>query len=186
MGLVMEKRASLPPQAILYGMSRAFVLTLVMACACNGGAPTDPNLPRRGVTIEVDSVVYHLKPTQYGYEVNMTVTIVNDGDSDVYLSKYCGSWRLGRADGGTEWIELGAYACIEEPRRDPVTVRAGTRFTETYHLSGSYQRQRNPPITMREYTGSMVFHRTFSNPSGTNWLSLHSDPFIVRPPLANQ
>ena len=162
------------------------VLTLVLVSACDGSGPTDPSLPKRGVSIEVDSAVYHLVPRQFGYEVNMTVTIVNDGDSDVYLSKYCGSWRLGRADGDTEWIELGAYACIEENRRDPVTVKAGTRFTETYRLMGFYQRQRNPPITMREYTGSMVFHRTFSNPSGTAWLSLHSQPFVVRPPPTNQ
>ncbi len=160
---------------------RSGLLSLLLA-ACDGSIATDPSLPRRGVEVVVDSAVYHLQPWQYGYQVNLAVTVINDGDHDVYLAQHCGFWGLQRADGNTARLELGAYGCSGESRTSPLRIPAGTRYTKTFTLDGSFQPQARPPVTLDNYIGTVKIRYSFTNPSGTDFRSIQSEPFMVLPP----
>lgn len=161
----------------------AFVSFAVLVTACRSTI-LDPSLPGRGVEIVVDSAVYHLQPRGTNlFQVNIAVTVINDGDHDVYLGQYCGYYAVRRADGSA--TELGAYACavpggVALPA--PIRIPAGTRYTKTFNLVGTIQPQAGPPITLDDNIGKVKFVYGFTNPLGTEIITIESAPFTVLPP----
>jgi hypothetical protein len=155
---------------------------ILAVCACS--SPSDPSLPDKGVAIVVDSAVYHLEPrSTLGFRVNVTVTVVNDTDHDVYLAQECGYYSVRRVDGSR--LELGAYACAVVgggQRPTPLLIASGARYTKAFNLLGSIQPQARPQITLEDNIGSVKFTYVFTNQSGKAFVTLDSAPFTVLPP----
>lgn len=153
----------------------------VMLTSCASSEAFDPS----GVRLSVDSTAYHLRPQagHYWYEINLTVTVVNDKSYDVFVSQDCGSWRLARADESDKTeLYLGSYGCIEGPRQAPLIVAPGKSFSRSFTLSGSNSPDTRPPITIENNTGTLVFEYVLTDPSGIPVGRARSTPFRVEPP----
>jgi hypothetical protein len=163
---------------IVFGIS---VVTLVGLAACGSEKTVDPT---HGVTISVDSAVYHLQPWfEFDYGIQLTVTVANEGDQVVFLSQDCGSRFLMRADSSDKTrLFLGSYACIESPRQTPLHIDPGQSYSRTLRLTGSHSPLTRPPITIENNTGTMVFGYVFTDPDGRPISRVHSTPFRVEPP----
>jgi len=157
---------------------------VIFALACRG----EPVAPlAHGVEIAVDSAVYHLRPQSGNlwYEISMVVTVNNQSDETVYLSTDCGSWSLRRADENDKtWLKLGEYACaaIGVPRSAPIMIAAHTSYSKPFKIIGSNSPQTQPPITIANNTGTLVFTYVFLTSDGTGAVQLRSAPFKVIPP----
>ena len=157
----------------------AFVGLGLVACASE--KPFDPS----GVNVAVDSAVYHLQPQpgHYWYQINLTLTLVNNKNYDVFVSKDCGSWRLARADESDKtYLYLGSYGCIESPRQAPLDLAPGQRFSRSFTLAGSNSPDTRPPITIENNTGTLVFEYVLTDPDGRPAGRARSAPFRVEPP----
>jgi hypothetical protein len=157
---------------------------VIFLFACRG----EPVAPlAHGVEIVVDSAVYHLRPQSGGgwYEISMVVTVSNTSDETVYLSTNCGSWSLRRADENDKTpLILGEYACAIAgfPRSDPIVIAAHTSYSKPFKIIGSNSPLTQPPITIANNTGTLVFSYVFLTSDGTGATQLRSAPFGVVPP----
>jgi hypothetical protein len=161
----------------------AFIFVVGAATACESSLAPSDYLPTKGVEVVVDSAVYHLQPATYGWYVNVTASVVNNSDRDVYLSQDCGWWHLDRPNRTDPYLELGAYACFADAttRPAPVLVAAGDRYTQTFKLLGDIQLQANPQILLANNIGPVVFSFGFTDPFVTKSASVASTPFQVLP-----
>ena len=150
--------------------------------SCKSVRPFDPS----GVKVSVDSAVYHLQPTpgNYWYQINLTVTVVNDNGYDVYVSQGCGNWDLARADESDKTeLFLGSYACFAEgPRQAPLTLAPGDGFSRSFRVTGSNSPDTRPPITIENNTGTLVFTYWLTDPDGRPLGRARSSAFRVDPP----
>jgi hypothetical protein len=143
-------------------------------------------VPTRGLAVTVDSAVYHLQPWPGGYAINLTATVVNDSDRDVFLSQDCGNWALARADkADTTALFLGDYGCalISNSLHQPRVIASGQRYSRSFRMTGSNSPLTFPPITIDNNTGTLVFWYQFTDPTGRPAGRVHSLPFRVEPPL---
>ena len=157
----------------------AFIGLSLIACASE--KPFDPS----GVNVAVDSAVYHLQPMQGNawFQINLAVTVVNDKNYDIFVDRDCGNWRLARADETDKtYLYLGSYGCIEGPRQAPLVLSPGKSFTEKFRLTGSNSDRANPPITIENNTGTLVFEYVLTDPDGRPAGRVRSAPFRVEPP----
>jgi hypothetical protein len=167
---------------------KSFVSTVFVGLALAGGLtacatnePFDPS----DVKVSVDSAVYHLRPMQNNawYQINLTVTVVNDKPYDVFVSQECGSWHLGRADGSDKpYLYLGSYACFEGSKVAPMILAPGEQFSRSFRLTGSNSSDTRPPITIENNTGTLVFEYVLTDPDGIPVGRARSAPFLVEPP----
>jgi len=142
--------------------------------------------PASSVAIKTDSAVYHLQSMAGGvwYQINLTVTVVNDSDRDVFVGRDCGDWRLARADETDKtYLFLGSYGCTEGGRQQPVDIGPGKKFSESFRLTGSNSELTRPPITIEQNTGTLVFSYVFTDPFGNQIGRVNSAAFRVEPPV---
>lgn len=154
------------------------VATIIVATSCtSAAAPIVPD----NVSMTVDSAAYHLQPTRNGYEVNLTVTVVNSSSRDIYLGQFCGFWGISRADGSR--TSLGEYECaLATSGLDRLVIQAGQRYAKTFNLPASIQPQARPQITLEDNLGAMVFRYQFVDAGGRKSEPFSSMPFQVLPP----
>ena len=151
--------------------------------ACQSNQPFDPS----GVRVTVDSTVYHLQPMQGNawYQINLSFTIVNNNNYEVFLSQTCPSWQLARADESdkTELI-LGSYACLAADLGSelPRVLPPGERFSGSFRLTGSNSSLTRPPITIENNTGTLVLSWWLMDPDGRPVGRARSSAFRVEPP----
>src|SRR6266498_709727 len=141
--------------------------------------------PASTVVIKTDSTVYHLQSMAGGvwYQINLTVTVVNDSDRDVFIGRDCGDWRLARADETDKtYLYLGSYGCTEGSRQQPIDIAPGKTFSESFRLTGSNSELTRPPITIENNTGTLVFSYVFTDPFGNQIGRVSSAAFRVEPP----
>src|SRR5689334_16911344 len=78
---------------------------------CSADRPVDPSI---GVDATVDSAAYHLIQFFDSYSIDVTTTVANNSDHDIFIGQNCYSGRhLQRADPADKrQLLLGMYACI--------------------------------------------------------------------------
>ena len=160
------------------------VIALVaIATACESSLAPDDFLPRKGVEIVVDSAVYHLQTAKYGWFINVTASVVNNSNEDIYLSQDCGYYGVGRPGEGDLYLALGDYACADGSPGRPASrlIAAGERYSETFRLAGGIQLQARPQILLENNIGPVVFRYMFTDPLATKGVPLKSKPFEVLP-----
>ena len=163
----------------------AFIFVMGIATACDASLAPPDYLPGKGVEVVVDSAVYHLQTgTPGGWFINVTASVVNGSDQDVYLWQDCGWWDLERPNSSDPYLELGAYACAMDTytRPAPILVAAGDRYTQTFNLRGDIQLQARPQVLLANNVGPVMFRFYFTNPLLTKSASLTSTSFEVLPP----
>lgn len=162
----------------------SLVLFVTIASGCDGSLGPESFLPKKGVEVVVDSAVYHLQTTQYGWSVNVTASVINGSDRDVYLWQDCGYWSVSRPSHDDPALVLGVYGCafVSSARPAPRLIAAGDRYTETFKLTGELQPQARPAITIENNIGSMLFRYQFTDPLGTKVVPVISLPFEVKSP----
>jgi hypothetical protein len=157
------------------------IMMLLTSCEAERGFA-----PASSVAIKTDSAVYHLQSMDGGvwYQINLTVTVVNDSNRDVFIGRDCGDWRLARADetDKTDLI-LGSYACIESPRQEPLHIAPGEQFSRSFRLTGSNSELTRPPITIENNSGTLVLSFVFTDPLGNQIGRVNSAAFRVEPPV---
>jgi hypothetical protein len=153
----------------------------ILACRSKPGI-----VDTRGVTVRVDSAVYHLQePSSVYYVVNLVATVTNGSPKTIYLSQFCGSWALRRADTTDHrLLMLGSYACFAASFKfpKPLSVAAGQTYSHAFKLSGSNSPDTRPRLTIDDQTGSMVFIYGLADSTGRPIGSVKSLPFRVEPP----
>ncbi len=139
--------------------------------------------PVPDVAVVVDSAVYHLRPTVGPwYEITLTATISNQGAGAIHLHQDCPSFSTRRPPNHVGSLWLGQVACFASAARAfTITLGPAESHTQTFKLSGSVQNQSNPPITMDDLTGSVVFGFLVSTDM-KSFSAAYSAPFVVKPP----
>lgn len=160
------------------------ILLVAISSACEGSLAPDDYLPRKGVEIVVDSAVYHLQTSTYGWYINVAASVVNGSDQDIYLSQDCGYWGVSRPSNSDSYLVLGAYDCAAGglARPAPRLIAAGDRYTETFKLHGGIELQARPQILLENNIGPVLFRYMFTDPLATKGVSVKSTPFQVLPP----
>lgn len=159
---------------------------IAVLASCASERPFDPS----GLSVNVDSAVYHLQPQQghTWYQINLTFTIVNNKDYAVFLGQYCGSWSIDRADEADKTpLYLGEYGCAltgGPGSPQPITLAPGEKFSRTFRVTGSNSPDTRPPITIENNTGTLVFSWGLTDDFGTPVGVARSAPFRVEPPAA--
>jgi hypothetical protein len=159
------------------------ILCVAIATACESSLAPNDFLPRKGVEIVVDSAAYHLQGNTNGWFINVTASVVNNSNQDIYLAQGCGYWRVSRPNQGDPYLALGDYACAVDgfTPAAPHLIAAGERYTQTFRLYGGIQLQARPQILLENNIGPMLFGYTFTDPYATKGVSLTSGAFQVLP-----
>ena len=160
-------------------MKSAFVFLM----ALGAGACSNSTEPNANVSVQVDSAVYHLRPDRNAYAITLSATIVNNGDHEVYLSRFCPTFTLARPAGYAGRLEFGQYACAAVGGAAPptLTLSPGATHTESFKLIGSEQPQATPKITLNELIGPAAFGFVVSTDL-KRFKSAMSAPFLLAPP----
>ena len=154
---------------------------LGLATACD-----ESTSPLRQVTVEVDSAVYHLQQHPVSYSLDLTATVRNGSDRDVYLYRRCGYWHLARADGDTTSLTLGQYGCIEEDPVQPDIIPPGGEYVRLFHITGSNSPDTRPRITIANHIGTLALSYWISDaPDERKSKRVTSAPFRVEPPAGS-
>ena len=183
----------LPDEGHIIGTRRSSRIAAILAAIltlCASCRAEDALLPRRGVSIEVDSAVYHLKPyiadfIIWSYTVDITVTIRNDSDRKIYLSQYCRPWFVTRADADTTSLILGEFGgcvgTVTEPIL-PLPILPTLPHTQRVELSADNSWRRMPRVSIANDTGTLALNFVFTDRFGRGYARVRSAPFRVVAP----